>query len=165
MPGTEIRIKGEGIGEIEVKSDCLCDGYWGDDERWVASFTSDGFFKSGDLGRLDANGNLTYLGRVNESFQTAGLMVYPADIEKVVLQMSEITDCVAYPIPNAVFENVVGLVVASAANLQVQEIARHCRSQLPKHMWPVRIKRLEELPRLASGKVDRSTFFVQNLSL
>ena len=92
-------------------------------------------------------------------------MVYPADIEKVVLQMSEITDCVAYPIPNAVFENIVGLVVASAANLQVQEIARHCRSQLPKHMWPARIKGLEELPRLASGKVDRSTFFVQKLGL
>jgi len=155
LPGTEIRIKGQGIGEIEVKSDCLCDGYWGDDERWVASFTSDGFFKSGDLGRLDTNGNLTYLGRVNESFQTAGLMVYPADIEKVVLQMPDITDCVAYPIPNAVFENVVGLVVASATKLQVQEIARHCRSQLPKHMWPARISAAVELPKLSSGKVDR----------
>jgi acyl-CoA synthetase (AMP-forming)/AMP-acid ligase II len=155
LPGTEIRIKGVGIGEIEVKSDCLCDGYWGDDERWAASFTSDGFFKSGDLGRLDEHGNLTYLGRVNESFQSAGLMVYPADIEKVVLQMPYITDCVAYPIPNAVFENVVGLVVATVANIKTQEIAKHCRKKLPKHMWPVRIKMLCELPRLPSGKTDR----------
>jgi len=155
IAGTEIRISGDGVGEIEVKSDCLCDGYWGQDERWFTSLTPDGFFKSGDLGKLNQDGNLIYLGRANESFQTAGLMVNPLDVEKVVLEIQDVTDCVAYPIPNPVFENVVGLIVASMHSVNAQEIAKHCRSRLPKHMWPIRISLVSELPKLTSGKVDR----------
>jgi acyl-CoA synthetase (AMP-forming)/AMP-acid ligase II len=158
IPGTTVRIAGPGpIGEIEVCSDVACDGYWGDEARWRGAHTSDGFFKSGDLGQLDDKGNLLYMGRANESFQSAGLVIYPADIEKVVLQFPGVVDCVAYGMPDKTFGNLVAVWVHVAQEVDPRKIALHCRQALPKHLWPVRFSLAEAPgPALPSGKLDRT---------
>ena len=159
IPGTTVRIAGPGpIGEIEVCSDVACDGYWGDEARWRGAHTSDGFFKSGDLGQFDNNGNLLYVGRANESFQSAGLVIYPADIENVVLQFPGIVDCVAYGLPDALFGNTVGISIATVGDIDRRALAAHFRTRLAKHMWPTQIDLRDQLPRLSSGKVDRQFF-------
>lgn len=158
IQGTKIRISGDnpdGSGEIEVLSDCLCDGYWGDPERWSNSLTEDGYFRSGDLGRLDDKGHLVYLGRRDESFTSAGLSVFPAEIEGTIAELKEVIDCVAFGIPNNIFGNLVSLAFIPSGNLTDRDLIKYARTKLPKHMWPVRLFRCEEFPLLSSGKVDR----------
>jgi long-chain acyl-CoA synthetase len=159
IPGTTVRIVGPApIGEIEVCSDVACDGYWGDQERWIKAHTSDGFFKSGDLGQFDNDGNLRYVGRTNESFQSAGLIIYPADIERVILEFPGVVDCVAYGLTDALLGNTVGISVAAGSDIDRRALAAHFRTRLAKHMWPSKIDIRDQLPRLSSGKVDRQSF-------
>lgn len=156
--GSAIRVRRPddgGVGEIEVHNDCMCEGYWGDPERWQASLTPDGFFKSGDLGRFDDDGNLIYVGRANESFQSSGLVVYPGSIEKVVLQIPGVFDCVAFGAPDTLFENLVALVYSAEPHISQTVLAEECRKRLPKNLWPARIKKVSSFPQLPSGKVDR----------
>lgn len=160
IKGTTLRIAAtnpDGSGEIEVLSDCLCDGYWGDDERWAQAITHDGFFRSGDLGRLDAEGNLIFLSRISESFESGGLVVFPAEIERVIAELPKISDCVVFGIPNRVFGNLVALAYMTNAEIAPREIILHARKKLPKHLWPTRLFNLEVFPLLASGKVDRQS--------
>lgn len=156
--GTTVRIAGPGpIGEIEISSDVACDGYWGDQARWREAHTSDGFFKSGDLGQFDNNRNLRYMGRANESFQSAGLLIYPADIEKVILEFPGVVDCVAYGIPDNTFGNLVVVWIQVAQTIEPRSIALHCRQTLPRHLWPVRLILSDAPgPALPSGKLDRA---------
>ena len=166
ISGTKIRISGtEPVGEIEVKSDVLCDGYWGDSKRWKQAVTSDGYFKSGDLGKLDSSGNLLYLGRANESFQRAGLTIYPSEIESVVKEHPLVCECVAVGVNDPIFENSVVLVVSTQISLNEREISGFCRSRLPKYMWPTKIVKINGFPLLSSGKIDRKWVdrFVDNL--
>jgi len=166
IQGTKIRISGDnpdGSGEIEVLSDCLCDGYWGDPERWSDALTEDGYFRSGDLGRLDDKGHLIYLGRCDESFTSAGLSVFPAEIEGIIAELGEIIDCVAFGIPDDIFGNLVSLAFIPRGDLRDQDLIKHARTKLPKYMWPVRLFRCQEFPLLPSGKVNRKAL-VEELS-
>jgi acyl-CoA synthetase (AMP-forming)/AMP-acid ligase II len=158
ISGTVLRIAGdEPVAEIEIKSDVLCDGYWGDSKRWKESLTPDGYFRSGDLGRLDPTGNLVYVGRSNESFQSAGLVIYPSDIESVVLEFPGVVDCVAYAVPSVTFSSLIAIWVFCKRPIQPDQISMHCRKNLPKHMWPSRIRvSVAEGPKLSSGKLDRN---------
>jgi acyl-CoA synthetase (AMP-forming)/AMP-acid ligase II len=162
IQGTTLRIattSPDGSGEIEVRSDCICDGYWGDEERWAKAVTSDGFFRSGDLGRLDNDGNLTFLSRTNESFESGGLVVFPAEIERVIAELPQISDCVVFGMPNSVFGNLVALAFVSNTEIASRDIIAHARAKLPKHLWPTKIFCLESFPLLASGKVDRQSLY------
>ena len=142
-------------GEIEIHSDCLCDQYWGEPERWRNAFTTDGYFRSGDLGRLDEHQNLIYLGRINESFESGGLMIFPAEIENVIFELSGIDDCVVFGLPDAIFGHLVSVAFVASDNLTKREIIEHARARLPKHMWPTRLFKEKEFPKLSSGKTDR----------
>lgn len=156
--GSHIRIAADtsdGIGEIEVWSDCLCDGYWGDADRWSDALTDDGYFRSGDLGRLDELGNLIYLGRLNESFQCGGLVIFPGEIERLISELPQIFDCVAFGLPDPVFGNIVSLAYVAKDFLEERDLVKFFRSALPKHMWPNRLFRCDDFPKLSSGKVDR----------
>ncbi|GGB45654.1 malonyl-CoA synthase [Roseibium aquae] len=153
LPGVEIRIRD---GEIQLKSAYLCDGYFGAPARWQDAFTEDGWFRSGDLGRIDERGRLYYLGRQGESFQSAGLVVFPAEVEAGLQGCRDVLDCVAFGVPNTVFENLVGLAyVPSHDAVTDRDILAFARTALPKHCVPARICRFERFPTLTSGKLDR----------
>jgi long-subunit acyl-CoA synthetase (AMP-forming) len=167
LPNCSVRLSNrsaDGVGEIEVFSDYLCNGYWGDDQRWDRSLTQDGFFKSGDLGRFDDNDNLVYVGRANESFQSAGLVVYPRAIEEVVLKIPGVTNCVISGVSDPVFDNLIGLVFSGDDSINELDLMRACRERLPKRLWPARVRRVEEFPLLPSGKVNRLNFHLQGFS-
>ena len=158
IAGSAIRIADPdtgGAGEIQVLSDCLCDGYWGDERQWNQARTADGWFRSGDLGRLDDAGNLVYLGRANESFECGGLVVFPAEIEKAVAELPGVDDCVAFGLPDPIFGNLVSVACVAGGEITAREIIRHARARLPKHLWPARLFLRESFPHLTSGKVDR----------
>ena len=158
LPGTSLRVANKDTGqsgEIEILSNCLCDFYWGESEKWKNAFTADGYFRSGDLGRLDDNQNLIYLGRTNESFESGGLTIFPAEIENVISELPGIRDCMAFGLPDKIFGHLVSVAFVASDNLTRREVIQHARLRLPKQMWPARLFKQEEFPQLSSGKVDR----------
>ncbi len=158
VPGSQIRIANpddSGAGEIQVLSDFLADSYWGDSARWQAALTPDGWFKSGDMGRLDEAGNLLYLGRLTESFVSSGLLVFPAEIEAIISEITQVEDCIAFGKPDPIFGNLVVVAYTAKGEISNRDIIHHARARLPKHLWPARIILQDSFPQLPSGKLDR----------
>jgi acyl-CoA synthetase (AMP-forming)/AMP-acid ligase II len=81
--------------------------------------------------------------------------VYPGNIEKVVLQIPGVIDCVAFGVPDTLFENLVALAYSAEHHISQTVLAEECRKRLPKNLWPARIKKVSSFPQLPSGKVDR----------
>lgn len=158
IEGTRIRINqadSSESGEIEVLSDCLCDGYIGNQALWESSLTKDGYFRSGDLGSIDLDNNLAFLGRTSESFESCGLLVFPAEIERVAVKITGVQDCVAFPVPNPIFGNLIGLALVTNASLDQRNILTHLREELPKSKVPAQLFLRDHFPTLASGKLDK----------
>jgi len=143
-------------GEICVRGPTLFAHY---DHRAPAEcFDTDGFFHTGDLGRLDERGALHFLGRLKDVIKTAGVNVAAAEVEAVLLAHPAVGVAHVVGVPDpARGENVVAFVVAKGA-VAGDELLAHCRAQLasykiPRHLW---LRREDELPERASGKVDKA---------
>jgi len=121
-------------------------------------FDDEGFFHTGDLGRLDERGALHFLGRLKDVIKTAGVNVAAAEVEAVLLAHPAISAAHVVGVPDpARGENVAAFVVAKAAVAE-EELLAHCRVRLasykvPRHLW---LRREGELPEKASGKVDKA---------
>jgi len=120
-------------------------------------FDAEGFFHTGDLGRLDERGALHFLGRLKDVIKTAGVNVAAAEVEAALLAHPAVGAAHVVGVPDPVRgENVAAFVVAKAA-VATDELLAHCRAQLasykvPRHLW---LRRQDELPEKASGKVDK----------
>ena len=164
IEGTTVRIRHEsadGRGEIEVLSDCLCDGYLNDQALWDNSLTPDGYFCSGDLGCFDEQRNLVFLGRTTESFESCGLLIFPVDIERVAAQFKGVRDCVAFPVQNEIFGNLIGLAILAETEIDRRKVLSHLRKELPKNKVPALLFIKTNFPLLASGKLDKKKLVKQ----
>lgn len=156
IPGSVVRIKDQGedgIGEIIIKNDCMLDGYVGislDDFQ-----TPDGFFMSGDLGKIDGDGYLYYYGRKKESFNVLGKLIYPSQIEATVLDLGLATKCQIYPVHTSVLGTLIGLVIESGNQEECKHTGAALRKILPKEHLPAKIVNISQFPILPNGKQDR----------
>jgi len=143
-------------GEICVRGPTLFAHYYG--RSPAECFDADGFFHTGDLGRVDAAGALTFLGRLKDVVKTAGVNVAAAEVESVLLAHPAVAGAHVVGVANAARgENVAAFVVATAP-VTVDALLAHCRAELasykvPRHLWLVRD---DELPQKGSGKVDKA---------
>jgi O-succinylbenzoic acid--CoA ligase len=160
LPGAELRISRsglDGIGEIEVRGPSIFAGYVGRPEETAAAFDRDGWYRTGDLGRLDADGYLTVADRRLDLIVSGGENVYPAEIEAVLASHPAIADAGAAGRPDPAW----GAVPVAAISLKPgtlatdAEILAYCRRRLAGFKTPVSLVRLEEIPRQANGKIDR----------
>lgn len=156
IPGSAVRIKDQGkdgIGEITIKNDCMLDGYIGislDD-----FLTTDGFFMSGDLGKIDDDGYLYYYGRKRESFNVLGKLIYPSQIEATVLDLGLAAKCQVYPLQTSVLGTLIGLIIESDSKEQCSQTGAALRKILPKEHLPAKILNIPQFPLLPNGKQDR----------
>ena len=156
IPGSVVRIKDQGkdgIGEITIKNDCMLDGYIGislDD-----FLTPDGFFMSGDLGKIDDDGYLYYYGRKRESFNVLGKLIYPSQIEAAVLDLGLAAKCQVYPVQTSILGTLIGLIIESDSQEQCSQTGAALRKILPKEYLPAKILNIPEFPLLPNGKQDR----------
>ena len=144
------------VGEICVRSPYRFSGYYGLQAVTEQSF-SGGFFKTGDLGYLDDEGYLFYVGRKKEVIISGGINVYPNDIEQVVSVIGGVAEVAAFPVPDKRLGEVVGVaVVAEPATilneefLALQVLDRLADYQMPRHWYFV-----AELPKTTLGKLQR----------
>lgn len=165
MPGLELRIVDPqtsaplppgSTGEIIVRGPRLMRTYYGHDP--AACRDADGFFHTGDCGRLDADGRLHFLGRLKDVIKTAGVNVAAAEVEAVLTAHPQVQAAHVVPVPHATRgEDVAAFVVAEPSGCTAAELQAHCAAALASYKIPRHIFLLSaaELPTLGSGKVDR----------
>ena len=160
-PETGVTLGPGAEGEICVRGPELLAGYYG--EPAAACRDADGFFHTGDLGRLDAEGALHFVGRLRDVIKTAGVNVAAAEVEAVLLEHPAVAAAYAVGVPHPTRgEDVAAFVVLKDAAGEDVLLA-HCRARLasykvPRRLW-VRAERA--LPTKGSGKVDKAALRVE----
>ncbi|MFA6311496.1 MAG: malonyl-CoA synthase [Sterolibacterium sp.] len=169
LPGTLIRVVDDAgraipageIGNVLVQGDNVFCGYWGMPEKTREEFTADGYFKTGDMGSLDADGYLTISGRSKDLVISGGLNIYPKEIEEFIDALPGVAESAVIGLPHADFGEAVSAVVvrrkdAAAARLTEAGIIAALKGELAGFKIPKRIFFAEELPRNAMGKVQKN---------
>src|ERR1700716_1174736 len=164
LPGVTVRVTDpecvkelgrEAIGMIEVKGPNVFKGYWRMPEKTKAEFRDDGFFITGDLGKIDSNGYVHILGRGKDLVISGGLNVYPKEIESEIDAMPGVVESAVIGIPHADFGEGVTAVVVCDKGARVDEtsVLKALGGRLAKFKMPQRVMVVGELPRNAMGKV------------
>ena len=158
--GWEVRVAE--YGEIQVRGAAELPGYWNDPEATGKVMTEDGFYRTGDVGAVDADGYLTIIDRLKDLIITGGENVYPAEVEAVLARHPGVTDVAVIGIPDGKWgETVHAVVVAQRPGLGEQsldpaELLGWARERLAGFKCPTGVTLAEQLPRNATGKVLKS---------
>jgi malonyl-CoA/methylmalonyl-CoA synthetase len=167
LPGVSVRVTDpetgktlgpETIGMIEVKGPNVFKGYWRMPEKTRSEFRDDGFFITGDLGKIDAHGYVHILGRGKDLVISGGFNVYPKEIESEIDAMPGVIEAAVIGVPHADFGEGVTAVVVCDRNAGVDEAAvlKALDGRLAKFKMPKRVFIVDELPRNAMGKVQKN---------
>jgi malonyl-CoA/methylmalonyl-CoA synthetase len=167
LPGVSLRVTDpetgktlgpETIGMIEVKGPNVFKGYWRMPEKTKAEFRDDGFFITGDLGKIDAAGYVHILGRGKDLVISGGFNVYPKEIESEIDAMPGVIETAVIGVPHADFGEGVTAVVVCDKNAGVDEasVLKALDGRLAKFKMPKRVFIVDELPRNAMGKVQKN---------
>ena len=152
----EAASKGE-VGEICVSGPCLALGYYGDEKRTSEAFIQNPLnknyreliYKTGDLGRIEEDGNLTFLGRKDRQIKHMGHRIELAELELTALKLDGIEECcVLYDADKKqIYMFVIG-------DIESRGVVLHFRKEMPPFMVPRKVIKLEEMPRLPNSKID-----------
>jgi malonyl-CoA/methylmalonyl-CoA synthetase len=167
LPGVEVRIAdpqtGAALGEdeigmIEVRGPNVFKGYWRMPEKTRAEFRPDGFFITGDLGKIDGKGYLTIVGRGKDLVITGGYNVYPKEVESEIDSLPGVLESAVIGVPHPDFGEGVTAVVSlrKGSSLDERQILTALRDRLAGYKLPKRILFTEDLPRNAMGKVQKN---------
>jgi malonyl-CoA/methylmalonyl-CoA synthetase len=155
LPGVELRIGGDGdTGVIQIRGPSVFSGYWRMPERTAEELTIDGFFITGDVGRLDEEGRVWISGRAKDLIISGGYNVYPKEVELVLDELPGVVESAVVGVPHPDFgEGVVAVVIGEGDEASmISEVRR----QLAPYKSPKRIMFVAELPRNAMGKVQKN---------
>ncbi|MFI6577839.1 long-chain fatty acid--CoA ligase [Nocardiopsis sp. NPDC050513] len=167
MPYCEVRLAdpatGEFVdtpdtsGEVVVRGPNVTPGYWHNEEATRAAFR-DGWFRSGDIGHMDADGDLYIVDRLKDMIISGGENIYPAEVERVVVEHPAVVDVAVVGAPDPTWGETVVAVVAceeGAAAPTLEELREHCAASLARYKLPRALLVTEAVPRNASGKIDK----------
>lgn len=141
--------------EILVKTPYLCDGYFENNVGWENAFTSDSFFKTGDVGEIK-EGKLYFHGRLGLEFLVGPYRINPMELENSISKNILDDEVVVVPINNPVFGDTVGLYINTKhSEPDKTKIFKELKGSLPKYQVPTRIEIIKNWPLLPNGKLDR----------
>ena len=168
LPGVEVRIadpesgaplpEAETVGMIEVRGPNVFRGYWRMPDKTAAEFREDGFFITGDVGRLDRRGYLFIVGRAKDLIISGGYNVYPVEVETELDALAGVAESAVIGVPHPDFgEGVTAVVVPRAGAALDENVLRTALEQrLARYKLPKRIVFVTEMPRNAMGKVQKA---------
>ena len=175
LPGVSLRVRGDDgqdlplgeIGGIQVKGPNVFKGYWRMPEKTAEEFTADGFFRTGDVGKVDERGYVTIVGRSKDLIISGGYNVYPAEIEGYINEMKGVSESAVVGVTHPDFGEVgVAVVIAKpGATLQPEAIVAELKSKLANFKIPKKCFVVSELPRNTMGKVQKNLLREQYKSL
>ena len=171
LPGVALRVQDEEgrpvpvgeIGGIQVKGPNVFKGYWRMPEKTAEEFTPDGYFKTGDVGKIDELGYVTIVGRSKDLIISGGYNVYPAEIEACINELPGVAESAVVGIPHADFGEVGVAVVTPkpGATIDPGKIIASLKSQLANFKVPKQCFVVDDLPRNTMGKVQKNILRAQ----
>jgi malonyl-CoA/methylmalonyl-CoA synthetase len=176
LPEVEIRVvdpeadqelgSGE-VGMIEVRGPNVFKGYWRMPEKTAAEIREDGFFITGDLGKVDEAGYVHIVGRGKDLIITGGFNVYPKEVETEIDLLPGVIESAVIGVPHPDFgEGVTAVVVKDkAAAIDEAGVQAALESRLAKFKLPKRVVFVDDLPRNAMGKVQKNVLREANAGL
>ncbi len=169
LPGVDLRVaNGEDvplpageIGAIQVRGPSVFSGYWRMPEKTAQEFTADGWFRTGDVGQMDARGYVSIVGRSKDLIIRGGYNVYPAEIEAVLNELPGVLESAVVGVPDPDFGEVgVAVVVLRAgeagAEIEPESLLSALKDQLANYKVSKHCVLVAELPRNAMGKVQKN---------
>jgi malonyl-CoA/methylmalonyl-CoA synthetase len=146
------------VGGIEVSGPSVFSGYWRMPEKTAEEFTTDGYFKTGDVGLIDAQGFVSIVGRSKDLYISGGYNVYPAEIEGFMNALPGVLETAIVGVPDPDFGEVgVAVVIARpGVQLQAADLLAQLKTQVARFKVPKRCYVVDELPRNAMGKVQKN---------
>ena len=144
------------IGEVVARGPGVFDGYQDDPAATAAAFVG-GWFRTGDLGRFDADGFLTLAGRIRDVINRGGEKIGAVEVESALLRHPAVAEACSFAMPHPTLGEEIGAAVVLARNFDAREreLQAHARRLLAGFKVPRRITILPNLPKTATGKVDR----------
>lgn len=175
LPGVQLRVRDDAgqpcptdeIGHIEVAGPNVFAGYWRMPEKTKEEFTDDGYFKTGDVGKVDGLGYVTIVGRSKDLIISGGYNVYPAEIEGYINEMAGVAESALVGVPHPDFGEV-GIAIVTpkpGAALDGDAIIAALKKKLANFKIPKRCLVVSELPRNAMGKVQKALLREQHKGL
>lgn len=165
VPGVEIQVRAEsgevagaGVeGEVWARGPNVMLGYWRDPEG-TAQTVRDGWLKTGDVGRIDAEGFLYLCGRRSDMIKSGAHRIHPKDIEDVIATLAGVAEVAVIGVDDELLGQAIKAVVVpvSGTDLTAMQVQAHCKRHLPNHKIPKIVVMASSLPKTASGKVQRA---------
>ena len=163
--GAQVRIAGPTgerlplgeIGEVQIRGPNLFLGFWRNPEKTAAAWTDDGWFRTGDAGRIDCDGYLYLVDRMQDLIISGGENVFPQEVERVLLDHEAVRECAAFGIADRKWGELVAAAVVLRDGCQFDEgaLRAHAGQRLARFKCPSHYLQLSELPRNATGKILR----------
>ncbi len=164
-PGMEICIKNErgefceagDAGEVCIRGEYLFSGYWNKPDVNTASFDSDGFFHTGDIGKMDSEGYLYLLDRKTDMILSKAENIYPAEIENHLSEHSDIHDFAVAGIPEEEYGEIPAafIVLKKGKRMSLKDLKFYLSGRIASYKIPKKLYILESIPRNPSGKILR----------
>jgi len=155
LPGVEVRLSGE-EGRVTVKSRAVAFGYLSGVEASGSGEFSEGWFRTGDTGRFDAQGQLILTGRIGALVNVAGRKVNPREVETALLAVPGVGDAAVFGVPDAARGEALVACLVTQAELSRETVMSYLRQDLAGYKLPRRLVFLDSIPRNERGKLDRS---------
>ena len=159
LPGVSLRIDGGETGGIEIKGPNVFSGYWRMLEKTAEEFTSDGYFKTGDIGVTDIDGYVSIVGRAKDLIISGGFNVYPKEIELVLDALPGVAESAVIGVAHPDFGEAVTAVIVRAKDgsaLTETDVIAKIKTELANFKVPKRVHFVDELPRNTMGKVQKN---------
>ncbi len=166
LPDVDLRVAdGDGnalavgeVGVIEVRGPNVFAGYWRQPEKTAAEFRPDGFFITGDMGRIDEDGYVSIVGREKDMIISGGLNVYPKEVEEIIDGLPGVIESAVIGLPHADFGEGVAAVITRApgADLDAAKVMEALKGRLASFKLPKAVFFADELPRNTMGKVQKN---------
>lgn len=161
LPGVDLRIAGpdgEGIGGVELRGPNVMAGYWRNPEKTAETFASDGWFVTGDLGRIDGDGYLSILGRARDLVISGGTNIYPKEVELALDALPGVAESAVFGLPDRDLGEIVAAAIVPEpdARPDLGALSQALADTLARYKHPRRAWLVDALPRNAMGKVQKA---------
>ncbi len=157
VDGDEQRVASGKEGEIRVGGKWVLPEYWNQPEITAMSFDANGYFKTGDLGRIDAEGNVFITGRIKDMIKCGGLNVAPVEIEATLARLESVKEAAVVGVPDEFYgERIIAFVTVQPGKVLVPEDAiAFCRQHLTAQKVPAELRVRQAFPMNVVGKIDK----------
>jgi len=167
LPGIEVQVRSNNgqtlgcheIGELCVRSSIVMQGYYKNPEATQAVFYEDGWFRTGDLARIDEEGYMQIVGRAKDLIVCGGENIYPREIEEILLRHPAVSEAAVVGRPNKLRSEVpfafIVLNEEAKGAITESDLRKHCREHLGEYKIPEGFSFLEEMPKTATRKIQK----------